>query len=211
MVIPVGERYQQTLYLLSKKDGKLESVSLLPTLFVPMTGAAEETRTVKPDPAKPAARNGGFEEPTDMAGFVPGWYYQRELVWETSPEAPEGEHFISFTNDNPGRPAHLLQGFGIDGRKVGNLEVSAMVRLQDVAQGRSKEESAAIAVTFYDQSRRELGTSWLGPFRGTSDWKSESMKFRVPDKAREGILRVGLFGGVGKISIDRVQIKGTPR
>ena len=41
MVIPVGERYQQTLYLLKKSDGKLVSEALQPTLFVPMTGKAE--------------------------------------------------------------------------------------------------------------------------------------------------------------------------
>ena len=32
MVIPAGERYQQTLYLMRKKDGKLEKEALLPTL-----------------------------------------------------------------------------------------------------------------------------------------------------------------------------------
>lgn len=208
MVIPVGERYQQTLYLLRKQNGKLESASLLPTLFVPMTGAAEESRAVKPDPGHPVAQNTGFEDPPDKAGFVPGWYYQRSLVWETSPDAPEGQHYISFSNDNPGQPAHLLQGFAIDGREVGNLEVSASVRLQDVGPGRTKEEAPAIAVTFYDQSRRELGTSWLGPFRGTKEWAPQSKSFRVPPQTREGILRIGLFGGVGKISFDQVQIKG---
>ncbi len=39
MIIPLGERYQQTLYLMTKKDGKLVSEALVPTLFVPMTGA----------------------------------------------------------------------------------------------------------------------------------------------------------------------------
>ena len=41
MVIPVGERYQQTMYLLKKVDGKLEQEALRPTIFVPMTGKAE--------------------------------------------------------------------------------------------------------------------------------------------------------------------------
>src|SRR5690606_37543023 len=50
MIVPVGERYQQTLYLFRKKNGKLESEALLPTLFVPITGAAEAARVVKPDP-----------------------------------------------------------------------------------------------------------------------------------------------------------------
>ena len=43
IVIPVGERYQQTLYLLRKENGEMKSEALRPTLFVPMTGAAEDT------------------------------------------------------------------------------------------------------------------------------------------------------------------------
>ena len=58
MVIPAGERYQQTLYLMRKKDGKLEKEALRPTLFVPMTGTAEGLRRIKPDPANPRAANG---------------------------------------------------------------------------------------------------------------------------------------------------------
>ena len=57
MVIPVGERYTQELYLLRKKDGKLEQEMLVPTMFVPMTGKAESAREVKPDPANPKLVN----------------------------------------------------------------------------------------------------------------------------------------------------------
>src|SRR3954467_13602608 len=62
MVVPVGERYRQTLYLMRKTDGKLKSEALRATLFVPMTGEAESQRKVKPDPAKPQIFNGSFEE-----------------------------------------------------------------------------------------------------------------------------------------------------
>ena len=61
MIIPVGERYQQSLYLFRKRDGKLESEVLRPTLFVPMTGRAESLRQVQPDPANPSILNGNFE------------------------------------------------------------------------------------------------------------------------------------------------------
>lgn len=37
MIIPVGERHAQHLYLLKKKDGKIIRQSILPVLFVPMT------------------------------------------------------------------------------------------------------------------------------------------------------------------------------
>ena len=42
MIVPVGERYQQTLYLLTKRDGQMVQEALRPTLFVPMTGAARD-------------------------------------------------------------------------------------------------------------------------------------------------------------------------
>ncbi len=62
MIVPVGERYRQTLYLFQKIDGKLKRVALLPTLFVPMTGKAEDGRQVRPDPLHPKINNGSFEE-----------------------------------------------------------------------------------------------------------------------------------------------------
>jgi protein-L-isoaspartate(D-aspartate) O-methyltransferase len=62
MIVPVGERYRQTLYLFQKIDGKLKRVALLPTLFVPMTGKAEDGRQVRPDPLHPTINNGSFED-----------------------------------------------------------------------------------------------------------------------------------------------------
>ncbi len=40
MVIPVGGRFDQAVFLMVKKDGKLTGKKLRPTLFVPMTGEA---------------------------------------------------------------------------------------------------------------------------------------------------------------------------
>ena len=40
MVIPVGGRFDQAVFLMIKKDGKLVRKKLRPTLFVPMTGEA---------------------------------------------------------------------------------------------------------------------------------------------------------------------------
>jgi protein-L-isoaspartate(D-aspartate) O-methyltransferase len=42
MVIPVGERFAQQLYLLEKKDGQLKQSATLPVRFVPMTSEAEK-------------------------------------------------------------------------------------------------------------------------------------------------------------------------
>ncbi len=207
MVIPVGERYQQTLYLLRKKDGKLESEALRPTLFVPMTGRAEEGRTVKPDPLNPRVVNGGFEEEPDEKGFVPGWYYQRQLEWEMDDLAPEGRHFATFTNEDAGRSAHLLQGFPIDGREIRALELSTHVKFDNVRAGANSRELPMLAISFFDHERKDLGLVWLGPFRGTDEWHEVKKTVRVPVQAREGILRIGLFGATGEISFDDVSMK----
>ncbi|PYK19705.1 MAG: protein-L-isoaspartate(D-aspartate) O-methyltransferase [Verrucomicrobia bacterium] len=42
MVIPVGDRFAQQLYLLEKKNGQLKQSATLPVRFVPMTSEAEK-------------------------------------------------------------------------------------------------------------------------------------------------------------------------
>ena len=44
MVIPVGERFAQQLYLLEKKNGQLEESVTLPVRFVPMCGKRKEKK-----------------------------------------------------------------------------------------------------------------------------------------------------------------------
>ncbi len=41
MVIPIGSRFDQKVYVFDKKNGKLEGGAIRPTLFVPMTGQAQ--------------------------------------------------------------------------------------------------------------------------------------------------------------------------
>lgn len=207
MVIPVGERYQQTLYLMRKKNGKLEAEALRPTLFVPMLGTAEQQRRVAPDPLRPALVNAGFEEEPGEDGFVPGWYYQRQCRWQTDPTAPEGQHYVTFANDEPGRPSHLMQGFPIDGRRVIGLRVAAQVKHEDVRPGRSTSEVAVLAISFYDAERRDMGFALLGPFYGTQPWHRVEKTVRVPPQAREAILRIGLFGATGSISFDQIALE----
>lgn len=211
MVIPAGQRYQQTLFLMRKKDGKLEKEALRPTLFVPMTGTAEDLRRVKPDPANPRAANGDFEEEVGENGFIPGWYYQRqtELIHDT--HAPEGETFVKFKNQEPGRASHLLQGVPIDGRSVNEIEISAAVKYADILANAREDGLPSVGITFYDENRNDLGHNWIGPFRGSSDWKRVKKRFRVPVQAREGLLRIGLFGATGELAFDAVTLKALSR
>ncbi len=207
MVIPVGERYQQTLYLMRKKDGKLEREALRPTLFVPMTGEAEDNRKVHADPTKPTLINGDFEEPPLKSGDVPGWYYQRGLKWMANGKG-DG-HYVEFENDVHGRPTNLLQGLGLDGRQVRKIKLSANIKITDVRVGVDKTELPALTIRFLDEKRAWVGgTLSVGPFQGTTrDWKHESKTFRIPPEAREAIVSIGLFGATGKAAFDKVEIE----
>ena len=211
MIIPVGERYQQTLYLMRKKDGKLEQEALRPTLFVPMTGTAEDKRKIHADPAHPSLVNGDFEEEPPENGYMPGWYYQRGLRWETSQDAPSGEHFVLFKNAAHGQPTNLLQGLALDGRKVKRIRLSAWMKLVDVKQGADRSELPAVTIRFYDLKRALLGTQWIGYYRGTRKWKHETRVMRVPSGAREAIVSIGLFGATGQAAFDKIELEAVGR
>ena len=211
IVVPVGRRYQQTLYLMRKRDGKLVREALRPTLFVPMTGAAEESRHVLPDPRNPTLSNSGFEKPALDTGFVPDWYYQRQATQVADSKAPEGEHYLRIKNAEPGKPAMAMQGFPIDGHKIARLEVSSWIKYDGVLRGRSNDELPAIVVTFYDANREPRGNRWIGPFQGTADWHRKTETIRVPPEAAEAILRIGLFGAVGEIGFDNVRVRRVGR
>jgi len=149
MVIPVGERYQQTLYLLRKKGGKMVIEAQRPTLFVPMTGQAESRRVVRPDPAKPEIRNGDFEEREGQPPQPTAWHYQRQLELVTD-EAQAGKYCVRFRNAVPGRSSQALQGFAVAGRKVTQLEISVRVRGQDLRPAQTGLPFPRMVVSFFD-------------------------------------------------------------
>lgn len=211
MVIPVGERYQQTLYLMKKVDGKLVAEKLQPTLFVPMTGAAEASREVKPDPAHPTLGNNSFEKGAGEPPTPSGWHYQRQMQWVESPMAPDGKHYVTFSNTEPGRESLALQGFAVDGRQVHRLELSARIRGKDLRPGQNVHQQPEISILFYDENRANIGEAGMGPWRGTFDWRPESKVLDVPPRAREAIIRLGLFGATGELSVDAVDVKALAR
>lgn len=207
IVVPVGQRHQQTLYLMKKVNGELERQPLRPTLFVPMTGEAESERKVLPDPTNPKILNGDFEEGLDDKGFVKGWYYQRkcELVEEIL--APSGTHYVRFKNDVPGQFSWLMQGFAIDGRAVSRIKLAASIACENVAPGPYPTDLPVIAIQFLAEDRSDLGTAYIGPFQGSMTWKHFNREFAVPVGAREAILRIGLFGATGSASFDNIVVE----
>jgi len=207
MIVPVGQRYQQVFYLLKKVGGKMETEALRPTLFVPMTGEAEKRRQVKPDPLHPAIANGDFEESAGTPEEPVAWHYQRQLELTADPQAPSGGKYATFSNTQPGRHAQALQGFAVDGRKVKLLGVSLMVRGEQIRAGQNDGQLPYLAITFFDDNRAILGEQKLGPWRGTFGWKQVTDQFSVPPKAREAIVRIGLFGATGKVSLDAIRVE----
>lgn len=207
IIVPMGERHQQTLFLMRKRDGKMEREALRPTLFVPMTGRAEDAREVLPDGSNPTLLNSDFEEGMDDNGFVNGWYYQRKLELVENKLSPGGNFHIKFSNDVPGQHAHVMQGVAIDGRLVSKLRIGGSFKSEDVVAGPHRNDLPAIVLTFYNNNREELGSQYFGPFEGTQAWKNYDREIRVPVGCREAILRVGLFGATGSASFDNIIIK----
>ncbi len=209
IIIPLGERYEQMFYLIEKQDGKLTTKKLIPTYFVPMTGISEEQRKVQADPSWSMLRNGGFEEEGDD-GSPKGWYYQRQLQREKK-NAPEGDAFVTFTNRDAGRGAMALQAFEVDGARVGSLQISLRVKGQDLKFGPSPLDKPSVVVQFYDVDRKPIDMAVVGPWKGSFDWKKASKQIRVAPEARGAVLRVGLNGGTGSLSVDDLQMKAAKR
>lgn len=205
MVIPIGERYQQSFYLLTKTDGKLEEKKLVPTLFVPMTGASEDLRRIQPDADNPRIVNGDFEYDDNEDGRADGWHYQRQT--EMSLEGPmSGKVCLRFSNAEAGELSQALQGCGVNGRRISSLNFSVWARTDAVVPGATAQDVAGAYIHFYDSVRREVGNAALVRWRGTGNWQQTRRAISVPANAREMIIRIGLNGSTGTLDVDDFQI-----
>jgi protein-L-isoaspartate(D-aspartate) O-methyltransferase len=214
MIIPVGERYQQTLYRVTKRNGELIREPLEATLFVPMTGAAEDAREVQPDPLNPKIANGDFEKLLGETTQPAGWHYLRQAaVVEPESEAnpAHATRWLSFSNTQAGRSSQALQGFAVDGRKVSHLKLAVDVRGAELVADPNTSGGAAIFVTFFDDRRAAIGEAGLGPWTGAFDWREESKEIAVPLAAREAIVAIGLHGGTGRLDLDNVSLSPAGR
>ena len=207
IVIPLGERFQQTLYMLRKEDGRMEREALEGTFFVPMTGVAESRRKVQIDETKPELSNAGFEEMAADSSVPWGWYYVRQARVVETEGAPDGKRILEVSNTTPGRMAHTMQSFGIDGRLVRSVSLSAQVSGADLQAGPGQDGGPSILVEFYSASRAPVGRFQLGRWSGTFDWQMQSRIIPVPRGAKLGVVGMGLFGGTGTLKFDQVQLR----
>lgn len=206
IIVPLGERYRQNFYLLKKVNGKMEFEALRPTLFVPMTGAAEKKREVQPDGSKPEIVNGDFEIPVPGGDIPDAWYYQRQCEWIKALDAPKGERCLKMSNSILNLSAGTMQGFALDGRKVKRLKFTYYVKGQEIFMNHDKGALPHLQMVFYDERRNDIacvqGTYWTGTF----DWHKETVYFNVPPKTTFGIVQVGLFGCVGTVWLDNIEM-----
>ena len=206
MVVPLGERYQQTLVLLKKVNGKLESEPLQPTFFVPMTGRAEQLRVQKSDEDIPQLLNAGFEL-TDDEDQLLGWYYVRQAKIVSDHEAMQGKRFLEFSNETAGRGAQALQAVGVNGREIAAIDLSLWVRASEVRPGRSSRELPRVNVSFFDDEQAPCGSQSAGPWYGTISWVKKQAAIQVPPKAKLAVIAVGMFGATGEFAVDSVDLK----
>jgi protein-L-isoaspartate(D-aspartate) O-methyltransferase len=211
MVIPIGERFDQTLVLLAKRNGELTREAIASTLFVPMTGQAEDARQLQPDGGRPAVRNGGFEAALPESRQPAAWYYGRQMEVVEEAAVPEGKRLLRLANDQPGRPAQVFQGFPVDGSRVGKVRIAAWLRGDRLQAGAAAAELPGITVRFQDETRARSSIARIGPWEGTFAWQPVEGVIAVPTWAREAILQVGMMGATGRLDVDDVRITGVAR
>jgi len=210
MIIPVGERYQQSFHLLVKEHGKMKDERLASTLFVPMTGESEELRRVQPDPDRPQIVNGSFDLDENEDEKPDGWHYQRQTTM--CDDAPmDGKYCLRFENKDSALISQALQGSAINGRTVGTLRLNYWVRCNGIVPGSEITKQAAVVVHFYDNFRREVGTTVLGKWRGRFGWQNARSTVIVPPNAKELIIRIGLNGAQGQLDLDDLQMTAVKR
>jgi protein-L-isoaspartate(D-aspartate) O-methyltransferase len=203
MIVPVGKGYQQTLYLFQKRDGQLVSEALEPTMFVPMTGSAAGAQSTATVGA--GLVNGDFEQPSRFADRPEAWYYVRQAKVDDTSGAPSGQKCLTIKNTIPGRHSQALQAIGVDGRRVGQLDIDVWVRTVDVKAGPTDENQAMFLVTFFDEQRAPIGQAAIGPWSGTIPWVRQQGKLSVPRSARLAVVAIGLLGATGEISFDGIR------
>ena len=209
IVVPLGERYQQALYLFTKQNGRLKRELLRSTFFVPMTGRAELLREVDSDSATPELINGSFESKNEEDEPT-AWYYVRQAKASESTDARAGKHYLLCENSEAGRGSQALQAVGVDGRVTKRIDISLWVRCKEVRPGQSVRQLPHFEINFFDEIRNPVGRQQLGPWHGTSQWAQKKATISVPPKARLAVVMIGMFGAVGEVGFDQLVIEAAP-
>ena len=211
LIVPVGQRFQQTLVLFSKQEGQLVEEPLKATFFVPMTGTAEDRRQVFPSDTNPRIEHGSFEASVGESNHPIGWYYVRQANIFSDASAPDGKRYLVLSNQTAGRPAHALHAFGVDGKQVRQLQLSLWARGRDIRPTRSTgNEPGCVFVWFYGPNRSMVGDASPGIWKGSFDWQQKRFSIAVPRAARLGVVAIGLFATTGEAAFDDIVVRAKP-
>jgi protein-L-isoaspartate(D-aspartate) O-methyltransferase len=202
IVIPLGAGYEQMIYVLTKTNGMMLRESVASTVFVPMSGRAEREREKPRSPTAPTLNNPSFESVLGGSLRPTGWYHQRQIRAMPAGGVPDGGRFALFENRSPGRTAETSQAIGLDGRRCRGLVISGWVKGDGIARGPGERERASIVLAFYNARREMIGAVATGDWEGTFGWRGFEETVEVPTAAREAVLRIGLCGATGSLSVD---------
>lgn len=237
ILIPLGNRYQQHFYLMTKKGGKMEKQTLIPAFFVPMTGEAESKRVVKPDPRNPKLVGGDFEEINEESNTPAGWYYTRNAGTSAEPDAPSGSSVLLCSNEkirqtqiqkeklghgvgvtmsptqkNQELMSHALQAFALDGNYVKKLKFSCYVRGKGLKTFDNSKLIPVVKISFFDKERAFIGDKILLAVPTQDfDWKQiDRGDILVPRRTREAAIQIGILNGIGELAFDKVELGKAP-
>lgn len=208
LLVPTGSEFDQTMYLCKKVNGELTTLSLWPTLLVPMKGKAEELRSHSGLLRTPSILNGGFEEIVPSTKDVPtNWAYVRQGNVVEDSSCPEGSHALSFVNVTRGVAATAIQAFPVDGKNVSELTLACKIWGKDIRPGQNRQQLPRMEVRFYDEKLRYVGGDWMGGWNMTFSWVKKDHVFNVPRPAKFAVLRIGLGGATGEIRFDDIRLE----
>lgn len=237
MVVSVGEKYQQTLYLCRKKNGELKKETLPPTFFTSMPGEAESRRILLADPKNPSILGGDFEHYYGETRLPYGWYHVKNARILQGPDAPNGTNYMRFEvepeytivhdphemEDSYGEPpeqfvpsaektAQIVQSFAIDGKTVSRVKFGVFLRAENIQPlDPQNPPKGTIVLAFYGEDREVLQCVQLASVYGSFNWKPFSTEIPVPRKTLEADLYIGLFQNAGRLDIDAVSLERTRR
>ena len=153
-----------------------------------------------------------LETDANRDGLPDGWYNARNATLVSEKGAPVGPHFVRFERSEPGGPAVLSLAFGIDGKKIGAIELGIWVRLKNVQLGDRDGGEPSLVIDFIGPAPSGVGPAVsrasLGPWTHTvrENWTRVVKRIPVPPSTVDSIMSVGLMGSAGTLDIDGLTV-----
>jgi hypothetical protein len=124
-------------------------------------------------------------------GIPDGWYNALDIK-RMAEGGVVGPQFVRFECSQRGRPARLSRAFGIDGRKVGAVQLGLWVRLNNIQYGEREGDEPQLMIDFLGDQLRQLGRGTLGPWTHTvhDRWTRVVKRIPVPRGTKDAIMSV---------------------